>query len=116
MPETMTAGELLDAYEAYRTQHMQTQPVRGDYDPRFGDDIARDKQGKPLTEDVLVLDAEALVGGAWRKIQQVGTDHNDDSRPVFLDLEAGGRQVLTMDDSVTVRGLTSPDPWAGPSK
>lgn len=112
--QTMTAGELLDAYDSYRTQHMQTQPVRGEYDPLMGDDLVRGTNGKPVTEDVLVLDAEVQHEGQWRKVQQVGTDLNDASQPVFLDLEDAGRVVLTMGDTVSVRGLTSPDPWAGP--
>jgi hypothetical protein len=108
----MTAAQLLAACEAGRTHHMETQPIRGEYDPRFGDNIIRDQDGRVVTEDVLVHDAEALVKGHWWPIEKVCTDLGDESKPVFLDVivEEGKptkRTVLKPDAEVEVRGLTA---------
>lgn len=109
--QTMTLRELVTAYDAGRTAHMETRYLRGGYDPRYGDDIMR-SNGKPVTEDILVITAEVQHEGQWRKVEMVGTDANDESEPAFLDLEPRIRVTdadggaLTMDDTVMVRGLS----------
>lgn len=51
--------------------------------------------------------AEAHVEDTWRPLLQCCTDLNDEEQPVFLDLGAPyERRLLTINDEVTVRGLT----------
>lgn len=96
--ESMTAAGLLAAYEAGRTQHMESRTIQLGTNPRTGKVVT-------MVEHYLVLDAEVQDGGTWRHVTLVGTDTNDETQPVFLDLDGASRQVLTMTDSVTVRGL-----------
>ncbi len=94
--EQMTCSALLAAYEAGRTQHTETHQIPGSLNPRTG---------KWQYEQVSVVTAECEREGVWRKLRQIGTDLNDETEPVFLDLEGAGRSVLTMSDVINVRGL-----------
>lgn len=101
--QMMSASDLLDAYNAGRTQHMEQRPT--------GEVV----KGVPVMVGVLVLDAQVERDGAWRYVQQVVSDDNDEAQPVFVDLLRGGqpdqtsrpgeRQVYTMSDMINVRGL-----------
>jgi hypothetical protein len=99
--EEMSCLSLYTAYEEGRTAHMVSRMVMD--------------HGRLVEVQELVITAEMQHGGQWRKLMSIGTDLNDDSQPVFIDLVkpgylAGERVVqdppLAMSSMVNVRGLS----------